>query len=159
MTGRDYRSCAARIRQELLELDGVARRACRAWASVSGDPDDHYVDAAAPNAHGSFAGLEGIFTLVAERIDGPLPVGPNRHQELLLQTTVEMPGVRHAILSPHLFPRSTGAATVDLGAPLAPRPPRLSPRRTAGGERPPGGTCPSARAAAAAAAVGAAAAG
>ena len=104
MTGRDYRSVAARIRQELPELDGVARRACRAWASASRDPEDLYVDAAALNVHGFYAGLEHIFTLIAERIDGSLPIGPNWHQDLLRQMTAEMPGVRAAVLSPDLFP-------------------------------------------------------
>jgi len=104
VTGRDYRSVAARIRQELPELDGVARRACRAWASASRDPEDLYVDAAALNVHGFYAGLEHIFTLIAERIDGSLPSGPNWHQDLLRQMTAEMPGVRAAVLSPDLFP-------------------------------------------------------
>ena len=104
MTGHDYRSVAARIRQELPELDRVARRASRAWASASGDPGDLYVDAAALNVHGFYAGLERIFTLVAERIDGSLPSGPNWHQDLLRQMTAEMPGVRAAVLSPGLFP-------------------------------------------------------
>lgn len=104
MTGHDYRSVAARIRQELPELDRVARRASRAWASASRDPEDLYVDAAALNVHGFYAGMERIFTLVAERIDGSLPSGPNWHQDLLRQMTAEMPGVRAAVLSPDLFP-------------------------------------------------------
>ena len=104
MTGGDYRSVAARIRQELPEPDRVARRASRAWAAASRDPDDLYVDAAALNVHGFYAGLERIFTLVAERIDGSLPSGPSWHQDLLRQMTAEMPGVRAAVLSPDLFP-------------------------------------------------------
>jgi len=104
VTGHDYRSVAARIRQELPELDRVARRASRAWASASRDPEDLYVDAAALNVHGFYAGMERIFTLVAERIDGSLPSGPNWHQDLLRQMTAEMPGVRAAVLSPDLFP-------------------------------------------------------
>jgi len=104
VTGGDYRSVAALIRQELPELDRVARRACRAWASASRDPDDLYVDAAALNVHGFSAGLERVFTLVTERIDGSLPSGPTWHQDLLRQMTAEMPGVRAAVLSPDLFP-------------------------------------------------------
>jgi hypothetical protein len=104
VTGGDYRSVAARIRQELPELDRVAHRASRAWASASRDPEDLYVDAAALNVHGFYAGLEHIFTLVAERIDGSLPSGPNWHQDLLRQMTAEMPGVRAAVLSADLFP-------------------------------------------------------
>ncbi len=104
MTGHDYRSVAARVRQEVPELGRVARRASRAWAESSRDPDDLFVDAAALNIHGFYAGLERIFTLVAERIDASLPGGPNWHQDLLRQMTAEMPGVRAAVLSPDLFP-------------------------------------------------------
>lgn len=104
MTGREYRSVAARIRQELPELDRVAHRASRAWASASRDSEDLYVDAAALNIHGFYAGLERIFALVAERIDGSLPSGPNGHQDLLRQMTAEMHGIRPAALSPDLVP-------------------------------------------------------
>ena len=104
MTGHDYRSVAARIRQEVPEFDRVAHRACRAWALASRDGDDLFVDAAALNIHGFYAGLERIFTLVAERIDASLPGGPNWHQDLLRQMTAEMPGVRAAVLTPDLFP-------------------------------------------------------
>lgn len=104
MNGHDYRSVAARIRQEVPELDRVAHRASRAWASASRDPDDLFVDAAALNIHGFYVGLERVFTLVAQRIDASLPGGPNWHQDLLRQMTAEMPGVRAAVLSPDLFP-------------------------------------------------------
>jgi hypothetical protein len=104
VTGHDYRSIAARIRQELPELDRVAQRAIRAWAAASGEPEDLLVDATALNIHGYYAGLERIFTLVAERIDASLPDGPSRHQDLLRQMTTELPGVRSAVLSPDLFP-------------------------------------------------------
>ena len=43
---------------------------------ISRDPDDLYVDAAALNVHGFYAGLERISTLIAERLDGSLPSGP-----------------------------------------------------------------------------------
>lgn len=104
MTGRDYRSVAARVRQELPELDRVARRALRAWASASDDPEDLLVDATALNVHGYYAGLERVFTLIAERIDLSLPDGPSWHQDLLRQMTTELPGVRAAVLSPEIYP-------------------------------------------------------
>jgi len=94
VTGHDYRSVAARSRQEVPELERVAQRASRAWASASRDPDDLFVDAAALNIHGFYVGLEHIFTLVAQRIDASLPGGPNWHQDLLRQMTAEMPGGR-----------------------------------------------------------------
>ncbi len=104
MTGRGYRSVAARIRQEVPELDRVVSRAVRAWASASGDPEDLLVDATALNVHSFYAGLERIFTLVAERIDASLPSGPNWHQDLLRQMTTQLPGVREAVLTQDLFP-------------------------------------------------------
>ncbi len=104
MTGHDYRSVAARIRQEATELDRVARRAIRASALVQTVPDDLLVDATALNVHGFYAGLERVFTLVAERVDESLPDGANWHQDLLRQMTTELPGVRAAVLSPDLFP-------------------------------------------------------
>ena len=55
-------------------------------------------------ARRDYAGLERIFTLVAERIDGSLPSGPNCHQDLLRQMMAEMPGVRAPVLSPDPFP-------------------------------------------------------
>jgi hypothetical protein len=104
VTGHDYRSVAARIRQEVPELDRVAGRASRAWALAAAGPEDLFVDATALNVHSFYAGLERIFTLVAERIDASVPSGPNWHQDLLRQMTVELPGVRAAVLSPDLFP-------------------------------------------------------
>lgn len=104
MTGHDYRSIAARIRQELTDLERVADRASRAWALAQSSSDDLLVDATALNVHGYYAGLERIFTLVAERVDGSLPSGPNWHQDLLRQMTVELPEVRAAVLSSDLFP-------------------------------------------------------
>lgn len=104
MTGHDYRSVAARIRQEVTELDRVASRAIRAWALAQTVPDDLLVDATALNVHGFYAGLERVFTLVAERVDASLPDSANWHQDLLRQMTTELPGVRAAVLSPDLFP-------------------------------------------------------
>jgi hypothetical protein len=104
VTGHDYRSVAARIRQEATELDRVASRAILASALVQTVPDDLLVDATALNIHGFYAGLERVFTLVAERVDSSLPDGANWHQDLLRQMTTELPGVRAAVLSPDLFP-------------------------------------------------------
>lgn len=104
MTGHDYRSVAARVRQEAAELDGVASRAIRAWALSQTAADDLLIDATALNLHGFYAGLERVFTLIAERVDASLPDGANWHQDLLRQMTTELPGVRAAVLSPDLFP-------------------------------------------------------
>jgi hypothetical protein len=62
------------------------------------------VDATALNLHGFYAGLERVFTIIAERVDDTLPSGPNWHQDLLRQMTTELPGVRAAVITPDLFP-------------------------------------------------------
>lgn len=61
--------------------------------------DDYHVDATALNLHGFYAGLERLFVIVAERIDGSMPSGANWHQELLQQMSAELPGVRPAVIS------------------------------------------------------------
>lgn len=104
MSAGEYRSTAARIRQELPELDRVAERALRAWELTSGDADDLHVDATALNIHGFYAGLEHIFVVIAEMVDGSLPTGASWHQDLLRQMTAEIAGVRAAVLSSDLFP-------------------------------------------------------
>lgn len=68
------------------------------------DSDDLYVDAAALNIHGFYAGLERIFALIADRVDGSLPSGPNWHHDLLRQIAAEMPGIRPAALMSDLVP-------------------------------------------------------
>ena len=93
-----------RVRQEAPELARVADRACRAWAAIHPGTDDLLLDAAALNIHGFYAGLEHVFTVVAERVDGSLPSGANWHQDLLRQMTAELPGVRGPVLSSDLFP-------------------------------------------------------
>ena len=105
MSPGDYRTAAARIRQEVPALDAVAARAEGAWAGVSGAEDDYLVDAAALNLHGFYAGLERMFVAVAGRVDGSLPQGPNWHQELLQQMAADIPDVRPAVLDADLAVR------------------------------------------------------
>ena len=102
MSSGDYRAVAARLRQELTALEAVAARAGGAWAEAARSPGGYNVDAAALNLHGFYAGLEHVFFIVAERIDGSLPSGAAWHQDLLRQMAVELPGVRPAVISEQL---------------------------------------------------------
>ncbi len=83
----------------------MAARAAAIWAGATGGADDYRVDAAALNLHGFYAGLERVFVVIAERVDGSVPGGANWHQELLRQMAVELPGVRPAVLTPELAAR------------------------------------------------------
>jgi hypothetical protein len=46
-----------------------------------------------------YSGLERIWELVAEIIDGSKPSGENWHQRLLLQMVIEVPEVRPALIT------------------------------------------------------------
>ena len=102
MSNGDYRAVAGRIKQELAALEAVAARAGGAWAAATLSPDDYYVDAAALNLHGFYAGLERVFLIVAERIDKSVPSDASWHQELLRQMAAELPDTRPAVISEQL---------------------------------------------------------
>ena len=90
---------AARIRDELLDLDRVVGRVTEGWRRAQRSADDYYLDGVALNLHGFYAGLERIFELVATTVDRTKPEGENWHQALLLQMATEKPAVRPAVIS------------------------------------------------------------
>lgn len=90
---------AARIRDELAEIEQVQSRIEAGWQRVQHSGDDYYLDGVALNLHGFYSGLERIFELIATRVDNTKPSGENWHQALLVQMTTEVPGVRPAVIS------------------------------------------------------------
>jgi hypothetical protein len=58
---------AARIRDEMADLDGVARRALDAWPRAqTPSADQHaYLDSVALNVHGLYSGVERLLELIA----------------------------------------------------------------------------------------------
>lgn len=90
---------AARIRDELLDLERVVGRVTEGWRRAQRSADDYYLDGVALNLHGFYAGLERIFELVATTVDRTKPEGENWHQALLLQMATEKPAVRPAVIS------------------------------------------------------------
>ncbi len=99
MKDGELRRIAGRIRQELTELEIVLARINEGWQRARRADDDYYLDSVALNLHGFYSGLERIFTLIAETIDGSLPRGENWHLILLQQMMDELPGVRPAVIS------------------------------------------------------------
>ena len=92
---------AQRIRDELEELERAVRRVERVWQAaqrVQAD-QDVYVDSAALNLHGFYAGLERLFESVAHRLDDGPPKGQAWHQELLRQMATEVSGTRPEVIS------------------------------------------------------------
>jgi hypothetical protein len=90
---------AGRIRHELDQLELVLTRIEEGWQRAHRSDDDYYLDGVALNLHGFYSGLERIFSLIAETIDGSIPQGENWHLLLLQQMTAEIPDVRPAVIS------------------------------------------------------------
>lgn len=90
---------ASRIRMELLDLDRVIGRVIEGWQRSKRSSDDYYLDGVALNLHGLYAGLERIFELIADNVDGETPEGENWHQALLKQMATEISHVRPAVIS------------------------------------------------------------
>ena len=51
------------------------------------------------NLHGFYSGLERIFDKIAASVDGSVPEGANWHRELLNQMSMEITGIRPAVIS------------------------------------------------------------
>jgi len=94
-----YRTIAARIRNELKDLQRVVERTLGIWDKATTSGDDAFIDAVALNLHGFYAGLERLFELIADVIDQAKPPGERWHQDLLRQMATEIPEVRPAVLS------------------------------------------------------------
>jgi hypothetical protein len=95
----DYLVLAGRIRGELEDIRRLIVRSEKAWLAATAKEDDYYVDAAALNLHGFYAGVERIFEAIAQTMERSVPDGANWHQELLQQMAMEIQGVRPPVLS------------------------------------------------------------
>lgn len=90
---------SGRIISELKELSLLAERIIIGWDKYRKNHDDYYLDSVALNLHGFYSSVERIFERIAITIDDTVPSGANRHQELLNQMTIEVPGIRPAVIS------------------------------------------------------------
>ena len=95
-----YRLLQNRILSELEELDRAQAAVQRHWrAIVHGVTDqDAYLDSVALNLHGFYSGLERTFEAIAVQIDGGNLADGGCDAELLRQMTLDLPGVRPAVL-------------------------------------------------------------
>ena len=78
-----YRKLAARVRNELPDLDRLVQRVRDGWSWHQQSGNDLYLDSVALNLHGFYSGLEHLFELSATVVDGAMPSGANWHQVLL----------------------------------------------------------------------------
>lgn len=84
--GSDLRAFEGRV-EELSHLDLLATQ------------DEARLAQAAVALHHAYGAVEAALTRVARCFEGTLPSGSDWHQELLLTTSLEIPGIRPAVLS------------------------------------------------------------
>jgi len=96
-----YRLLAERLRAELHDLEQVIERAGSALSRAVRQPQDqdYFLAAAALDLHGFYVGLERLFELIADEVDGARPNSPSWHRDLLAQMSLAVSGVRPAVLS------------------------------------------------------------
>ena len=61
--------------------------------------DDYYLDGMALNLHSFYAGIERLFEMIVETVDGSVPQGADWHQLLVEQMAREIPDIRPAVLT------------------------------------------------------------
>jgi ribonuclease HepT-like protein len=96
-----YAVLAGRIRQDIAELDRVVARVERPVEPRRQHAADLdlLLDAAALILHDFYTGLERIFSHIATDVEQSPPTGPDWHRERLRQMTVDVPGLRPAVLT------------------------------------------------------------
>jgi hypothetical protein len=89
-----------RIESELADVERAAGKAARAHAEAkrSGEHVTFLLDSVAMNLHSFYNGIERIFEWLAREIDGGVPTGAAWHRDLLVQMTLEVEGVRPAVI-------------------------------------------------------------
>lgn len=93
------RSLAARLLTELEDVGQVADRVIHLAEKASQRADPDYLDGAALNLHGFYAGVERMLERIANEVDGTVPAGPECHRDLLVQMSSELPRRRPAVIS------------------------------------------------------------
>jgi hypothetical protein len=94
----DGAALASRLRTEIIDLAGVVERAEYLLAKTQERHDDDYLDGAAFNLHGFYAGVERLFEEIAREVDSAVPAGPEWHRDLLIQMSAEVASTRPAVI-------------------------------------------------------------
>jgi hypothetical protein len=87
---------------ELVEVRRAAEKARQAYDAAEEDSQQatFFLDSAAMNLHSFYSGIERIFEWIARELDGGLPSGSTWHRDLLMQMSLEVDGVRPAVIRP-----------------------------------------------------------
>jgi hypothetical protein len=97
-----YQVLSRRIELELEELERTQAAAQRHWqtARTTTIDQDAYLNSVALNLHSFYSGLERIFELIAQELDGGVVGGDAWHTELLRQMALDVPDVRYLLNNP-----------------------------------------------------------
>ena len=98
MTG-EVSTLTKRIADELDEIQRMAGHVQKDWQNFLRTGDDGYLKATAFDLHSFYTGLERVFMLIAEILDGRLSRGEGWHKMLLTQMALEILNVRPAVIS------------------------------------------------------------
>lgn len=94
----EYAVLAARVHEELMDLERVINRAEELWRKSEQSGDDGYLDGVALNLHGFYAGVERLFEDIARNLDETIPAGAEWHRALLLQMSASIADLRPAVI-------------------------------------------------------------
>jgi hypothetical protein len=90
-----------KIQNEMEDIKHVANKAQQALDRAKQDESgrDFYLDSVALNLHDFYAGVERVFMMIAEALEGQVPSGSRWHRELLEQMVLRLPDVRPPVIS------------------------------------------------------------
>ncbi|MEM8604932.1 MAG: hypothetical protein AAGF24_13990 [Cyanobacteria bacterium P01_H01_bin.121] len=94
-----YAVLTARLRNELKNLSKVLERAKIQVQKARTAQDDDYWFALALSLQNYYMGIERIFEDIAKHVDQTLPTGPNSHQALVEQMSLDIPQTRPAVIT------------------------------------------------------------
>lgn len=94
-----------RLRQEVSEdREAMSKRLAELDDATSRVDEVPWASHAAVALHGWYTALESALERVVRTLDGDVPRGDRWHRDLLSQVTVEVPGLRPAVLPRALLP-------------------------------------------------------
>ena len=92
------RRLAAEIEHELERLEHLRDE----LATAPRDDDTFSLRARGSMLHDFYSGIERVFVRIAEELNGGVPQGEQWHRQIVTDMSLEIPGVRPAVIEPDL---------------------------------------------------------
>ena len=92
------RRLAAEIEHELERLEQLRDE----LATAPRDDDTFSLRARGSMLHDFYSGIERVFVRIAEELNGGVPQGEQWHRQIVTDMSLEIPGVRPAVIEPDL---------------------------------------------------------